>query len=153
MLVLVGVDDAVSGKRRRTTIRVVHDDDILDAEKMPCHRDRAEPIYRSATGNDDLEERGGRADLVALRVDDDVAGVDLAKLPSNGRRNTYGAWVIAIDDNRSQRNRLGKFFTHCGFLEAGLFRKHVSVKIFHSLLHSFKCYAAGALDAHAAKMN
>src|SRR5262252_2881303 len=153
MLVLVGVDDAVSGKRRRTTIRVVHDDDILDAEKMLCHRDRAERIYRSATGNDDLEERGGRADLVALRVGDDLAGVDLAKLPSNGRRNTYGAWVIAIDDDRSQRNGLGKLFTHCGFVEAGLFREHVPVKILHSLLHSFNAMRLGPQEAHAAQLN
>src|SRR5262245_56473504 len=87
MLVLVRIDDAVSSKRRRTAIRVMHDDDILDAKKMLCHRDRAQCIYGSAACNDDLENRSGRGDLVALCVGDNFTRVDLAEPPSDGRRN------------------------------------------------------------------
>src|SRR5215510_863985 len=101
LFVLVGVDDAVGSKCRRAAIRVMHDDDIFDAKKMLCNRDRTERIYGAAACNDDLEERGSRGDLVAPRVGDDFAGVDLAQLPSDCRGNANRAWVIAVDDERS----------------------------------------------------
>ena len=63
MLVLVGIDDAVRRKTCRTAIRVMHDNDILDAEKMLRHRDRAERIDGPAAGDDDLEKRCRRCDL------------------------------------------------------------------------------------------
>src|SRR5262245_50810303 len=97
MLVSIRIGEAVNGKRRRTAIRVMHDDDILNAEKMLCHRDRAERIDGSAACHDNLEKRSGRGNLSTLRVGDDFARVDLAEPPRDGRWNTYGAWVIAVD--------------------------------------------------------
>src|SRR5262249_3873819 len=121
MLVFIGVDDAVSSKRRGTAICVMHDDDILNAKEMLRHRDRTECIDGSSASNDALEKRGGRGDLFALRIRDNVTGIDFAKLPSDGCRNADGAWVIAVDDDCSQGNRLGEFFTHCRLAVAGLF--------------------------------
>jgi hypothetical protein len=134
MLVLVSIDDAVSRKACSTAIRVMHDNDILDAEKMLRHRDRAERIDGSATGDDDLEKSCRRCDLFTLGIRDNFPGIRLAELPSDGSRDAHGAWVIAVNDDRSQGNRFGELLAHRRFVEAWLFRKHVRFKIFHSLL-------------------
>ncbi len=96
---------------------------------MLCDRYRAKRICRSAACDDDIEKRLGRGDLVSLLVGDDVAGMDLAELFSDGRRNADDTRVESVDHYRLQVHRLGELLTKCRLVVARLFRKHVGVEI------------------------
>src|SRR5262245_50736308 len=140
MLVPVGIDDAVGGEAGRSAMRVVDHDNVLDAEQMLRHRDGAQRINRTATGDDDRKDRGRRGDAIAGAVYDDVAGIDLVAERLGYRlRNPDGARVVAVDHQRLERDGLGEGLASRSLIVGRILAEGVSIELAHFC--SYRVYA------------
>ena len=100
------IDDAVGGEGRRATVRMVHDNDVLDAEEVLGHGNRAQRVERAASGNDDRKDGRRRCDLMTLIVENDLAGIDVIEALRDERRDFGCSRVVALYDDGPERHGL-----------------------------------------------